>query len=66
MKEIKRKDLIKKLKKLGVEEVRQGKTSHAIFRLGNRTTVIPTSRIIPPGTLRDILKQLDLYKKVKL
>lgn len=62
MKEVKRKDLMKKLKKLGLEEVRHTGGSHAVYRLGDKQAVIPKHKTVAPGTLRDILKNLDLYK----
>lgn len=57
-------ELTRKLKKLGVEYLRQAGGSHEIWWKPNTAlrTTIPNhpSKGIPTGTLRTILKDLDL------
>lgn len=56
-------DLPRQLRRLGCELKRQSKGSHEIWHnpRQNRSAVIPRhSGDIPPGTLRSILKGLDI------
>lgn len=59
---IKDKDLIKFLKKIGFLEHLEKGTSHLIFKHpdGRRTTVARHSKDIPNGTLRSILRDINV------
>ncbi len=61
------KELTKRLKQLGCELERQGKGSHTIWRNphSNKRAIIPDwgGKDIPPGTVRGILRQLDIDRK---
>lgn len=59
---IKDKDLIKFLKKVGFLEHSEKGTSHLVFRHpdGRRTTVARHSKDIPNGTLRSILRDINI------
>ena len=63
MKSMKHRDLLKKLKKLGVEKVREGKGSHTIYQRGDKQASIPAHKIVSPGSLRDIYRNLGLSDK---
>lgn len=60
MTSIKHKDLIKELSARGLEFVREGRGSHAVYKIGDKQTTIPHHRVIAPGTRRDIYKLLGL------
>jgi len=57
---VRAKDLLRRLRALGCEEVRQ-KGSHVVVRCGTCTAVVPVHRgeDIAPGTLRAIERQLE-------
>jgi predicted RNA binding protein YcfA (HicA-like mRNA interferase family) len=57
---VRAKDLLRRLRALGCEEVRQ-KGSHVIVRCGKCTAVVPihSGEDIAPGTLRAIERQLE-------
>jgi len=57
---VRAKDLLRTLRSLGCEEVRQ-KGSHVIVRCGECTAVVPvhSGEDIAPGTLRAIERQLE-------
>lgn len=59
---IKDKDLIKFLVKIGFLEHPEKGTSHLIFKHpdGRRTTVARHSKDIPTGTLRSILRDINI------
>jgi predicted RNA binding protein YcfA (HicA-like mRNA interferase family) len=60
-------ELAKRLKRLGCEIERQGKGSHTIWRnssTGKRAVIANWGqKDIPPGTIRGILRQLDLNRE---
>lgn len=64
MKAIRHSEVISRLSSLGLELVRQGKGSHAIYKLNDKTACIPNHKELSPGTLRDILKCLQLDKNL--
>jgi predicted RNA binding protein YcfA (HicA-like mRNA interferase family) len=55
-------ELLRRLRRLGATiEPSRGKGGHVMARLGPRWTMVPTgSGDLPTGTLRAILRQLDL------
>jgi predicted RNA binding protein YcfA (HicA-like mRNA interferase family) len=55
-------DVVNKLESLGAVRVRAGKGSHEIWKLGDKTAVVPLHREVSPGVLRDIQKFLGLDK----
>jgi predicted RNA binding protein YcfA (HicA-like mRNA interferase family) len=53
------KELVKGLRRLGFDFVRQA-GSHAILRRGGCTVVVPQHKTLKPGTLKGILEQAGL------
>lgn len=64
MKAIRLKDVINTLQANGVVFVREGKGSHSIYKLGNKTTSIPNHKEVSPGVLRNIIRDLELNKQL--
>lgn len=63
MKAIRHKEVIKKLEQMGLRFIREGKGSHAIYSLNNKTTSIPNHKEISPGVLRNICRDLGLGRE---
>jgi predicted RNA binding protein YcfA (HicA-like mRNA interferase family) len=60
-------DLAKRLRKLGCEELREGKGSHTVWLnpANDRTVAVPNSRSrdLAPGTVRAIIRELGISRE---
>lgn len=57
------KELAKRFKKIGFEEIRRGgKGSHIKLKKGNKTVIIPSHKEIRKGLERALIKQLEENK----